>query len=974
VRGTGREDRRRRGPRRTTLALLLAGAGLLCAVVAALVPAHHLRADYSWPPQALPAAKPDRLWYAPLLLTRHEPASISADLPCNLPPALPRASRPVGVLATARHPGRSGGLAITRAGKQLIVSVGRDTVTSLDLPATGAAESACVYHLGIEGGVWTVSGGLTATRTGEVTMPIVDGVFSGLDLHAGTAPSIAIETTVFNSRTTGVQTTARLIGALSVVTALLLLALRGRPRRLAQPMAAWLRAAVSRTRLVDAVVMPVLLAWWVIGPAFFDDGWVMAAQRNFKASGNFTSYYDAFGVTLSLQYWLEWSESWLFRISDSLLVLRLPALVCLTMTWVLCRWLFGRVIAAVPRNAASIWALAGGFLVGALAWGMTLRPEPVLALLVTAVFACTVRFLERGSVGPLCAAAVLVALAISAHPAGLVALAPLLVAGPQVVAWARSDLSRAGTIAIATIALLTILAVLGSDLAQLRADAASLRTYGPEIAGWREELSRYTLLSRPLYGAPLRREWAALALLGVLAYLLRRRDRPSEPMLDLPAKALGVSLLLLLATPSKLPWHFGTLIGLAALAAGAETARLMDDARRTKGWQLRPFLVIGATALIAAWSWSPRNSWSDLDLRTLSWTLGIEQRITFAKLAGVLPLATLAVLAVATLALAGRSRLHESPWRAATWAVTLLAAPLIAFTIGVLVADAVKTKSWTLTRQNMESLRGDLRCGLADDAVVPLRSSMRAVPSLGTPAAVVAAAWLPPTPISQLSRFQLGPPSTRTSAARSSWFRVPKSKRVGFFLTGRPGPADILELEWGRRRSGEFQTLGADRVSADFGSDAEPERVAWRFYSAHDLPSPPGGATAVRFALRSDAGAGTQIGLTAPVTYRDGRLITVLESKQPSLALPNLLPYVPCVRQPVVTGVAEVPKAIVAFRDSLWPLAAAASPFAELTEVYSLVRLPLSDSEDPPGEVVLYEVDRHIDGGVVAPPVQSPPA
>jgi hypothetical protein len=972
VSGTGRDDRRRRGLRRSTPALLLAGIGIVCAIVAALAPAHHLRSSYSWPPKELPAAKPDRLWYAPLLLTRQEPASISSDLPCRLPPPLPRASRPAIVLATARHPGKSGGLAVTRRGDTLVVSVGPQILTSLDIPTSRTAKSACTYHLEIAGGIWTISGGSMGDRTGGATMPVVDGVFSGLDLSAERAPSIAIETTVFNSRTTGFQTVVRILGALSALTALLLVALGGRRRRAVRTTTGTIRTAVARARPVDGVVVLLLAGWWVIGPAFFDDGWIMATQRNFAASGSFTSYYDSFGVTLSLQYWLEWSESWLFRSSHSLLALRLPALVCLTATWVLCRWIFGRILAAgASRSAASLWALAGGFLVGAFAWGMTLRPEPVLALLVTAVLACTVRFLERASVAPLAAAAVLVALAISAHPAGLVALAPLLVAAPQLVVWARSGLARAGTIAGAAVAIFGILVVLGSDLAQLRADAASLRTYGPEIAGWREELSRYTLLSRALYGAPLRREWAALALLGVFAYLLRRRDRSSEPLLDLPAKALGVSLLLLLATPSKLPWHFGTLIGFAALVAGTETTRLITDARSIRGWHIRPFLIIGATMLAAAWSWFPRNSWSELDLRTLSWTLGIEQRITFAKAAGLLPLVLLAVFAVVASARSGPGgRLRDAAWRASIWSVPLLAVPLIAFTAGVLVADAIKTNSWTLTRQNMQTLRGNLRCGLADDALVPLRSSMRALAAVTQPSHSVAASWLPPAPIVGLVRFQIGPPPTPTSAARSSWFRLTPGQKIGFFLTGTPGTSDLLELEWGSGGSGGIQPLGAERVQADFASDAEPDRVAWRFYSARDLPSPPPGATAVRFVLRADHGAGTQIGLTAAVTYRDERLITLLKRRQPSLALPNLLAYVPCVKQPVVTAATEAPKAIVAFRDSLWPLAADASPFAELSDIYSLVRLPLSDSPDPPGAVAVYEVDQQIEGGVSVPAVQ----
>jgi hypothetical protein len=59
---------------------------------------------------------------------------------------------------------------------------------------------------------------------------------------------------------------------------------------------------------------------------------------------------------------------------------------------------------------------------------------------------------------------------------------------------------------------------------------------------------------------------------------------------------------------------------------------------------------------------------------------------------------------------------------------------------------------------------------------------------------------------------------------------------------------------------------------------------------------------------------------------------------------------------------------IVAFRDTTWPLGSGTSPFDQLPDLYPLVRLPLSDSPDPPGEVAVYEVDRHIDGAAVLPP------
>ena len=529
-------------------------------------------------------------------------------------------------------------------------------------------------------------------------------------------------------------------------------------------------------------------------------------------------------------------------------------------------------------------------------------------------------------------------------------------------------LSTVGTIVLAAAALVGILALLGSDLEQLRTNTASLRAHGQETAGWRDELTRYSLLSRALYGPPLRREWVALALLGVLAYLLRRRRPRADPLLDLAAPALGVALVLLIATPSKVPWHFGTLIAVAAVAAACETARLLEEARAAQGWQMRPFVVIAAAVVAAAWSWSPRNIWSDLDLRTLQWTLGVERRLTFAKAAGIAPLLLLGVLALVEVTRRRRRNLAAVPWRTAAWSVPVIAVPLILFTAGVFAADAAKTDSWTLTRQNLQTLGGRLDCGLADGALVPVRASMQGLRPVATTSAP-AAAWLPPTPVPGLRPFALAPTGSGALPDHSQWFRLVPGRRMGFFLTGTPNSADTLALEWGRMRKTRVERLGAAGVAGDFATDARPDIPYWRFYSAGSLPRAPADATLVRFVLATNTStpSGIALGLTPPVTYDDERLVRVLEHGGRTLALPNLVTYFPCLRQPRLAGTAEVPERIVAFRDSTWPLGNGTSPFDELTDVYPLVRLPLSDSPDPPGEVAVYEVDRRIAGAAVAP-------
>jgi hypothetical protein len=415
------------------------------------------------------------------------------------------------------------------------------------------------------------------------------------------------------------------------------------------------------------------------------------------------------------------------------------------------------------------------------------------------------------------------------------------------------------------------------------------------------------------------------------------------------------------------------LIGLAAVAIAAETARLRVDAEETRRWDVRPFLVILAGTAAAAWSWNPRASWGDLDLRTLTWTLGFENRLTLSKLGGSLPLLLLITFALVEVARRGKGRLYHVPWRAVGWMVAVIAVPLVSFTVAVLIRDTAKTSSWTLARQNLDSMRGRLHCGLGDSALVPARDSMRPVPTIGSIALPAPASWLPPAPAKGIQGFALASPS-RGAPSRSPWFEVSARRQLGFFLAGSPSLSETLELEWGRRVGSKVVQVGADNVAGSAAADARPDLAYWRFQAAGDLPAAPARATSLRFVLSTRAIPGGPVGLTAPVTYKDESLATLLDRESPSLPLPNLLMYVPCAKLPRVGAVAQTPGAILAFRDSMWPVGTDTSPFAGVPDLYPLVRLPLSDSPDPPGEVAVYEVERHIEGGVLVPAEQDPSA
>jgi hypothetical protein len=869
------------------------------------------------------------------------------------------------VLATARFPERAGGLAVTAQGRQLAVSVGETILARVGRLADGEGE-ACTYRLRFAGERWSLDGGPGDRSLGGTlaAMPVVSGLFSGLDLRGETPPAVEVTTAVYGSQTLLRQRLAWTLASMCALAALALVAFA----RLRKP---WpiardaLRAALEQAHPADALVAVVLLAWWVLSPLFADDGWIVARERMFPHSGGFSSYYDSFAANLPNDYWLEWLQHWLA--DSSLLVMRIPALLSLAATWILCRFVLVRALRLSPgERTVVLLTLAGAFLVGALSWGMTLRPEPITALIVTAVLACVVCFLQQQHAAPLALVAVLIPLGVTGHYAAITALAPLLVAGPTIIRWARAELASATTIAASAIALFAVLLFVGADLEQRRADAQTFANFSVG-QNWRSESTRYFLLLEFPYGTPIRRASVALAALAVLAFVVRRR-RHREPLLDLPAASLGVALVLLLATPSKHPWHFGALIGLVALAVPIEARRLRLEATERQGWTARPFVAIGAVVVAIAWSWSPRFAWNGVDLRTLDWTLGFEKWVSLSQLAVALPLAVLAAALLAG-ALRRNARLWRNPSGVASWTGVLFAAPLVAFTLAVLASDAAKTHSWTLARQNLGALTGGVGCGLADDLAVADSQTAHALTAV-KPRDDAVPSWVPPAPAAGVPRIALGPAGGLQSV-RSPWFALPSDRRVGLFVAGAPSSSDRLDVEWGRGRAGEITQFGAAAISAAYVSEAGAV-LPWRFVAAGELPPPDRRATYVRIVLRSTGAPGAAIAVTSPVTYANRPLSRILgASNARPLVLPSLFPAFPCVRLPQLSGgVVEPPDAIVVPRDSRSPVRFTFSPFQYVLDLYGLERMPLADSANPPQNFVVFRLGETIPGASVAEPVR----
>src|SRR5262249_49102797 len=216
----------------------------------------------------------------------------------------------------------------------------------------------------------------------------------------------------------------------------------------------------------------------------------------------------------------------------------------------------------------------------------------------------------------------------------------------------------------------------------------------------------------------------------------------------------------------KLEWHFGALIGVGAVAVAAESMRLREDASHARGWEARPFLVIGAGLAVAIWTWGTLGAWGTLDLRTLNWARAFE-RADVAAVVAVLPFVLM--LGASIVGMARGEPPWRVPWKVASWTALVIAVPAMAFTLGVLLADTAKSSSWTLARQNLAALHGDAGCGLADSETVALPDSVRAAdPQIPTPRNTPA--WVPPALTRALPALVLSP--TAAGASRTSWLRT----------------------------------------------------------------------------------------------------------------------------------------------------------------------------------------------------------
>jgi hypothetical protein len=881
-------------------------AAVLAALLAARGPAIAERAEYTWPPTLLPARSPDAGWYTPLLLAQHHAERIAAEVPCGREPTVPAAGPFVLVVSTTRDPDRHNGLSVVRnQGGRTTLRVGREALATLDAADLGPE---CRLDVRFDERDWTVSSRGAVLARGTVdAAPAVSGLFTDLDLRAKPRLHVAITPHVQDTRPSATQSRLRTL-TVALLAAAVLVLLPHRMRRPARPRRPALRVAPQ-----DVTVLVVVGAWWLVAPLHFDDGWVRARQVNALVSGGFSSYYEHFGANLPLATWIEWLQHHVVAHSSSLAIDRLPTFVVVIATWLVCRTCLLRLLGRRPsRRDSQWWAAALTYCVGVLAFGMTLRPEPAIALLTVGVLAACISYVETPSLGAPVVAVLLCGLAVTIHPGGVIASAPVLVCLPRL--WrdvrARRALAPMGVGAVLAIGLAwaLLLAHLDSDTVQRDSNVALIRSSGFHAQGIFDETQRYAYLADRGSSVP-RRESVVLLGLVLIAFMAGRFWRRPLPQL-LPSASVGLGLVLLSLTPSKWIWHFGGFIGLAAVAVGIETDRLAG----LRGRAGRRLPAVAAAVLgLSVWAALDPHEWGPLDVGR--WTLYSRPVPYVAAMLGG---------AAVVLVLAATRRMTR-PDLALLPAV---AAGLVAMTIVAHGLDGAASAFTTTPRQAISSLAGSRGCGIADDVVVPSPDSMQALPVLSA----------------TTRRHVGGRDSAPLERVRrtTAWHLVRPGSAVGVLAGGARESADELLVTWGHRQGKTIKTLTMGRVPMPAPAGGVV-RDDWTFVPERALPARPPEADAVRIEARRRDGEETTTILSRPVSYRPEPLEAVLRRYGQRAAVdPFLFEGTPCASLPTLAyGVAQTPRVLV---EAEWGVSFAgnSSPFRGLDNVYETWSVPVA--------------------------------
>jgi hypothetical protein len=511
-------------------------------------------------------------------------------------------------------------------------------------------------------------------------------------------------------------------------------------------------------------------------------------------------------------------------VSRQILWVRVPAVIALLIAWRILRTTF----ATGSRRRVVEWTMASVFCTFAGAWMVTTRPEPLVASLSVVTLLAARRYIERRDVGWLALGGAMAAVAVSLHPSGSVTAAPLLVLAPVLVRDLRKrtvDWSRVAAAIGAAAAILLLLVFADSDVASWSANSEVFASAGQHQAGWRDELARYTTLFEPPYDTVLRRMSVLVAALTVVLVLAgTSRKRAAGDLVT--SWSLAAAFVLLAVTPSKWPWHFGSLGALAVAALAVEVRHLLDDPAEESVLR-RALCVVGAIG-VSTVAWRALDLWEQfalIDVDAELWTTiarWLSNPLVWIVLGGMLLLLVTRRM--------GRARARVV---LASAAPLVVVAPAVILTAAHFSIDGFGADDWSVAKQNAHFLLGHDYCGLGSVVTIADPASAAPAPPGDAPAATTDG--LPPD-ILGLANLDPATPGAYPGGRAPTWPGTPS----GTWVTG---DADVgwfaspwVEIPAGAR-SLYLGVAGSVRRNGNrlLVQTAEPSASGWEIGEAVDL-------------------------------------------------------------------------------------------------------------------------------------------
>src|SRR3954469_5362557 len=443
-------------------------------------------------------------------------------------------------------------------------------------------------------------------------------------------------------------------------------------------------------------------------------------------AGYMSNYFRWFGSPEDPFGWYYNLLALMTGVSDSSIWIRLPALVCGIVCWLLLsREVLPRLGPAVAASKPAVWAAGLVLLAAWMPFNNGLRPEGQIATGALITYVLIERAIISSRMTPAALAILTAAFTLGIQPTGLIAVAALLAGGRPILrilvkrhrivgTWPLvAPLLAAGTI---------ILPVVFADqtLATVL-EATRIRTaIGPSQAWYTENLRYYYLILPTVDGSLSRRFGFLITALCLFAavFIMLRRKRVRGVARGPAWRLMGVifgTMFFLMFTPTKWVHHFGLFAAVGAAMAALTTVLVSPAVLR---WSRNRMAFLAALLFMLALCFATTNGWWYVS------SYGVPFNAATPKIAGItvstvfFVLFAISAVYAAWLHFAPRGSGEGRVIRALTKAPVASAAGFMALVfvasmgIGIVKQYPTYSNGWS----NLRAFAGG--CGLADDVLV----------------------------------------------------------------------------------------------------------------------------------------------------------------------------------------------------------------------------------------------------------------